>query len=122
MTWEAAAAIAETAGAIGVIASLIYVPIQVRNENRASAVAAKLESTKLLSSASYFQLRKKTLSDDDWAEFYAILRFWLESAGVHTWWQNIGRARFSGEFVRFIDGEFEKIAFASTTSSAGESA
>ncbi|MGD9968243.1 MAG: hypothetical protein AB7T59_17115 [Hyphomonadaceae bacterium] len=49
MTWEAAASIAETVGAFGVIFSLIYLANQVRNENRASAVAAKLESTRLLS-------------------------------------------------------------------------
>lgn len=35
-------------GAFGVMASLIYLANQVRNENRASDVSARLESTKLL--------------------------------------------------------------------------
>jgi len=49
MTWEAAATVAETIAALGVIVSLVYLATQVHNENRAAAVAAKLASTKLLS-------------------------------------------------------------------------
>lgn len=70
-------------------------------------------------SASYFQLRKKTLSDDDWAEFYAVLRFSLEGPGVYAWWKDFGRARFSGAFVTFIDGEFAKLVSAPPAPGAG---
>jgi hypothetical protein len=49
MNWEAITAIGQALGAIGVIASLLYLTTQVRQNNRASAVAAKLASTQLLS-------------------------------------------------------------------------
>jgi hypothetical protein len=103
-----------------VITSLLYLATQVRQNNRASAVAAKLASTQLLSefvdsliadpelmdlwlrgrknleslndikhfrfmnmcleafwffSAAQFQFRIGTLHEEDWAEFYAVIRF-----------------------------------------------
>lgn len=48
VNWDAIGAIAELAGAAGVIASLIFVGLQVRGSNRASAVESKLQSTRLL--------------------------------------------------------------------------
>ena len=48
VNWDALGAVAELAGAAGVIASLLYLTAQVRASNRAAAVAAKLESTRLL--------------------------------------------------------------------------
>jgi len=48
MNWEAIGAIGEVLGAIGVIASLLYLAIQVRASTRAAVVEAKLESTRLL--------------------------------------------------------------------------
>ena len=47
MNWEAIGAVAEGLGAAGVIASLLYVAVQVRGNTRASAVEAKLQSTRL---------------------------------------------------------------------------
>ncbi len=49
MNWDAIGAVAEALGAAGVIASLLYLAIQVRASTRASAVEAKLQSTRLLS-------------------------------------------------------------------------
>lgn len=46
--WNAIGAVAELVGALGVVASLIYVATQVCTANRASAVQAKFESTRLL--------------------------------------------------------------------------
>jgi len=46
MKWHALGAISETIGAIGVIASLLYVALQVRANTRASAVEAKLAPTR----------------------------------------------------------------------------
>ena len=150
MNWEAISAIGQVLGALGVIASLIYLGTQVRQNNRASAVAAKLASTQLLSefvdslitdpelmdlwlrgrknleslntiehfrfvnmclkafwffSAAQFQLRMGSLHEDDWAEFHAVIRFWLEGEGVQTWWKKTGRTRFGESFVHFIDLE-----------------
>jgi hypothetical protein len=48
MNWEAVGAVAEGIGAAGVIASLLYLAMQVRASARASAVDAKLQSTRLL--------------------------------------------------------------------------
>ena len=48
MNWEAISAIGQVLGAFGVIASLIYLGTQVRQSNRASAVAGKLASAQLL--------------------------------------------------------------------------
>jgi len=49
MTWDAIGALGEVIGAAGVIASLLYLAVQVRASTRASAVEAKLRSTRLLS-------------------------------------------------------------------------
>ena len=48
MNWEAIGAIAELAGAVGVIGSLLYLAGQVRMSARASAVESKMGSTALL--------------------------------------------------------------------------
>ena len=49
MDWDALGAIAELAGALGVIASLIYLATQIRHNTRASSVEAKLATTQMLS-------------------------------------------------------------------------
>jgi hypothetical protein len=46
MNWDALGAIAELAGALGVIASLLYLGRQIRASTRASAVESKLASTR----------------------------------------------------------------------------
>ena len=48
MNWDAVGAVAELVGATGVIASLLYLAVQVRASTRASSVDAKLESARLL--------------------------------------------------------------------------
>jgi hypothetical protein len=48
VNWDAIGAIAELAGAIGVIASLLYLTGQVRASTRASTVEAKLATTGFL--------------------------------------------------------------------------
>ncbi|MHB1201107.1 MAG: hypothetical protein ACYCZ6_16440 [Polaromonas sp.] len=153
MRWEVIAAIGQVLGAFGVIASLLYLATQVRQNNRASAVAAKLASTQLLSefvdslitdpelmdlwlrgrknlaslndiehfrfanmclkafwffSAAQFQLRIGTLREEDWVEFHAVIRFWLEGEGVQAWWSKTGKTRFGKSFVLFIDGEIAR--------------
>ena len=153
MDWEAVTAIGQVLGALGVIASLIYLAAQVRQNNRASSVAAKLASTQLLSrfvdsliadpqlmdvwirgrenfealdrddhmrfsnmclkafwffSAAHYQLRVKTLQEDDWTEFYSVICFWLDGKGVRTWWDKTGRTRFGKSFASFIDAEIAR--------------
>ena len=48
MNWDAVGAVAETLGALGVIASLIYLATQLRSNAIASAVEAKLATTRFL--------------------------------------------------------------------------
>lgn len=155
MNWEALAAMAQLLGSLGVIASLLYLAAQVRQNTRASAVQAKLTATQLLSdfvdslidrpelndvllrgrkrlealdeteyhrflnmslkafwffSAAHFQLRLGTLEQEDWAEFHAVIRFWIEGEGVQTWWRKTGRARFGDSFARFIDAEIARLS------------
>ncbi|MEP6390896.1 MAG: hypothetical protein ABJ056_13330 [Halioglobus sp.] len=45
MNWDALGAMAETLGAAGVIASLIYLATQIRGQNRESRIAASREMT-----------------------------------------------------------------------------
>jgi hypothetical protein len=47
MNWEAVGAIGQIVGAFGVIASLLYVAIQVRASNKASAVESKLATSRM---------------------------------------------------------------------------
>ncbi len=48
MNWEAIGAIGEAVGAAAVVASLLYLAVQLRGSTRASTVQAKLESTRLM--------------------------------------------------------------------------
>jgi len=48
MNWQAIGAIGEAVGAAAVVASLLYLAVQLRGSTRASNVQAKLESTRLM--------------------------------------------------------------------------
>lgn len=56
-------------------------------------------------SAAEYQKRLGTLDEESWAEFQSVIRFWLDGAGVRTWWEHTGRNRFGKSFVLFIDDE-----------------
>ena len=97
MSWEAIGAVAEAIGALGVIASLLYLATQVRSSTRASAVGAKLESTRLLNDFVENLIQKPELNDlflrgladpgslskSDYYRFsnMALKAFWFFSAG-----------------------------------------
>lgn len=97
MNWDAIGAVSELVGAAGVIASLLYLAIQVRASTRASAVEAKLESTRLLNDFidSLIQAPElndlylrgladiESLSKTDYYRFsnMALKAFWFFSAG-----------------------------------------
>ncbi len=53
MNWDAIGAVSESIGAAGVIASLIYVALQMKVSNTASAVEAKLRMTEQMASFNY---------------------------------------------------------------------
>jgi hypothetical protein len=98
LNWEAIGAVAEGLGAIGVIASLLYLATQVRNNTRASRVEAKLAATNYLSSYTdhfinspeikdLFLRGRRSIADLDQVEYYrfgdlCIKAFWYFSA-VH---------------------------------------
>ena len=56
-------------------------------------------------STAEFQLRVGTLQEDDWVEFYAVIRYWLEGEGVRGWWEKVGKERFGKNFVQFVEEE-----------------
>ena len=63
MEWEAIGAAGELVGAIGVIASLLYVARQVGYSNRASTVQAKLETTRFMTDFADVMLTNPELND-----------------------------------------------------------
>jgi hypothetical protein len=99
MNWDAIGAIAESLGAIGVIASLIYLGVQLKSNAIASGVEAKLATTKLLTEFNdkfihhpeLYELWDKArtgsseLSDAEYALFTSLNMnsFWCISAGYY---------------------------------------
>ena len=97
MNWEALGAVAELVGAVGVIASLLYLAAQVHTSNRASAVQAKLDSTRLLNDFMDLLIQRPelnqlmlkgrksldALSPDEYQQFsnMSLKAFWFFSAG-----------------------------------------
>lgn len=63
MNWDAVAAISEAIGAAGVIASLLYLAIQVRAGTRASAVESKLAGTRMYTDYLSMMVQKPELND-----------------------------------------------------------
>ena len=155
MNWDAIGAIAELLGAAGVVASLLYLTVQLRAGNCASAVDAKLKSSQMLNdfmdllirspelnellqkgrknlasltreeylrfsnislkafwffSAVYFQLQQGTLSEADFFETRAVIRYWLRTQGCKEWWEKLGRDMFGDDFVAFVESEMETLA------------
>lgn len=97
MNWDALGAIAELVGAVAVVASLLYLAVQVRASTRASSVEAKLESARLLNdfidsliqnpelNALWLQGRKniESLPPEDYLRFsnMCLKGMWFFSAG-----------------------------------------
>jgi len=120
MSWDAVGAVAELVGALGVVASLIYVATEVRQSNRASAVQAKLETTRfmtdygdlLLEHPELREIRKRGLRDlgalsaeelDQFTDL-SLKAFWFFSAGYfqhrertlseNDWYELLAVARY----------------------------
>ena len=103
MNWDALGALAELAGAIGVIASLLYVAKQVRTGNRASSVQAKLETTRFMTDYGDLLLQNpeldeiltrgiksySALPENERRQFVhlALKAFWFFSAGYFQYRQ-----------------------------------
>jgi hypothetical protein len=99
MSWDAIGAIAESLAAIGVIASLVYLGVQLKSNAIASGVEAKLATVKMLIEFNdkfihhpeLYDLwdRGKSgtskLTDDEYARFSSLLMnsFWCVSAGYY---------------------------------------
>jgi hypothetical protein len=63
LNWEAIGAVSEGLGATGVIASLLYVGMQVRANTRAAAVEAKLQSTRMYTDFLVLLVQSPELND-----------------------------------------------------------
>ena len=96
MNWDAIGAVAEAIGAAAVVASLLYLALQIRASTRASAVESKLQTTRLLTEVldSYIhtpelnELQQRgsidleSLSKEEYLQFsnMALKMFWFFSA------------------------------------------
>ena len=60
-------------------------------------------------SAQYFQFRIGTIEQDDWAESYRAMMWWLEGRGMRDWWRDFGRRIQSDTFQEFVDSEIRLI-------------
>jgi hypothetical protein len=60
-------------------------------------------------SAGYFQHRMGTLSESDWFEMLAIVRFWLRGVGTQNWWTRLGSHMYGDDFVDFIESEIRRL-------------
>ena len=97
MNWDAISAVAEAVGAAGVIASLLYLAMQVRASTRASSVEAKLASSRMYTDFLVMLVQSPELNDvflrgrkdinalgrDDYMRFsnLALIAFSFFSAG-----------------------------------------
>jgi hypothetical protein len=59
-------------------------------------------------SASKFQHSSGSLSESDWYEHLAIVRFWLRGKGCRQWWERLGVHMYGPDFVAFIDSELRE--------------
>jgi len=101
MNWEAIATIAEIVGAVGVIASLVYLAVQIRDNTRSSRIQQQQESTKqfvdfmdiLLLNPDLAALHDKGRDHPDKLDTEELLRFrrlllrgfWYLSAQFHQY-------------------------------------
>ena len=99
MNWDAIGAVAEALGALGVIASLVYLATQLKSNALASTVEAKLTTIRfmtdfnrdLIMDPSLFELWNRgskdlqDLSDDEFARFsnLNLSAFWFFSAAFY---------------------------------------
>ena len=59
-------------------------------------------------SAAKFQHSSGALSESDWYEHLAIIRFWLRGKGFRQWWERLGIHMYGPDFVAFVDSELPK--------------
>lgn len=125
MNWEAIGAIGEIAGAIGVIATLLYLSVQVRSSTLASRVESNLAATRMYTDFlsglihspeinDLFLRGRKGLSSLTSDEFYrfsnlAVIQFWLRGEGCRQWWVKVGMHMYGNEFVTFVESEIQSI-------------
>ena len=83
MNWEAIATIAEIIGAVGVIASLVYLAVQIRDNTRSSRIQQQHESTR------------------QFVDFMDILLLNPELAALHDKGRDSPESLDSVELVRF---------------------
>lgn len=61
-------------------------------------------------SASKFQHSSGALSESDWYEHLAIIRFWLRGKGYQDWWHDHGIHLYGPDFVAFIAEELQRVS------------
>jgi hypothetical protein len=77
MNWEAIGSIGEVGGALGVVATLVYLSLQIRQNTRSSRLASFQSSTELLS-----HINTTIASNDDLADIFS--RIYQDAGTVLT--------------------------------------
>jgi hypothetical protein len=126
MNWDAIGAIAELLGAIGVIASLVYLATQIRQSRE-----QMVENTRALRAGTYqdfqrnvdevfnrlivdpenrrpyenalYQRRVGLLDEERWRVQLLALSSALLNPGVGQWWNAAGYRSYSPEFVALVE-------------------
>jgi hypothetical protein len=60
-------------------------------------------------SAGHFQYRSGTISEDEYYEGRAVMRYWLRGQGCRDWWEKFGRMSVSPAFREYVDAEIKAI-------------
>ncbi|NIQ57201.1 MAG: hypothetical protein GWN71_28625 [Gammaproteobacteria bacterium] len=119
MTWSALQAVAEVIGAIAVVASLVYLAIQVRQNTRAVRAAtydAMVRSSadfldplirdgslaRLFESNVFYQSRQGTLEPWLWEAWRTVMLSYFHPPGIRAWWED-RRTAYSEPFRQFLE-------------------
>jgi len=121
MSWEAIGAIAELLGAVGVIASLVYLGTQIRDGQRALRASTyqqfrqgnRVTLNLALAAPGLTRTVRAALDEDRWAmhrgdivRFFArpgVIQWWLGNPDPGSKYAGGGRDEFSPEFVALVE-------------------
>ena len=99
MNWDAIGAIGEILGAIGVIVTLGYLAVQIRQNTRSSRVSAFL-----LYQTAYFHAQRSEIEPHLWRSLESTLGELFGRPGLDSWW-DANQNRLSPEFVHYVEAK-----------------
>jgi len=109
MSWSAVAAVAELLGALAVLASLLYLANQIRQNTAVARSAARLG-----------QYQSGMLSPDEWQGFFENLRLFFETELFNRYWA-VDRRMFSPVFRDLVEAIRTELEDSGSLGAAGTS-